>query len=143
MMMHIERYADGTGQMYLNGHAFPLRAGQAEPDEVAHCKYCHVSYAGTGPTCSDPCPGPVPRRGEQDVCNTCPDFAELHHCPLTCKVLRRTWAAQAADAVQEAMGKKKTGLHAQLEEARARADRAEARADDLEAVLRYVRIPEE
>lgn len=42
------------------GHCFLLRGNQTEPDEVTHCTRCGVSYAGTGPTMSDPCPGGKP-----------------------------------------------------------------------------------
>jgi hypothetical protein len=39
-----------------NGHLFPLRGMQSEPDEAANCLRCGVSYAGTGPLMRDPCP---------------------------------------------------------------------------------------
>jgi len=39
------------------GHLFPIRAGQVEPDEDAHCRICGVSYIGTGPVCDEPCKG--------------------------------------------------------------------------------------
>lgn len=45
--------------LIIHGHRFPIRVGAREPDECAHCRLCGVSYTGTGPTCSDPCPAEV------------------------------------------------------------------------------------